>query len=306
MDINISTEFAGIRLENPLLLSSGVADLSASLMRRVVDEGAAAVITKGISVEPREGHPNPTVISNDHYVMNAVGLSNPGIDNFEEEIRRLKDEGITVIANVFGGDSEEFCFVASRMEKFGVDAIEMNVSCPNVEEEGIGSVIGKDPSLCASFTESVVNEVDVPVIVKLTPNVDDIGRIAEVVEESGASAISAINTVGPGMVIDVKSGEPVLSNKFGGVSGPAIKPIAVASVYKIRKVVDIPIIGIGGVNTGEDAVEMMMAGASAVGIGSGVYYRNINIFDKVKKEILEFMEEENIESLNEIIGAAHE
>lgn len=305
MGVDISTEVCGLKLRNPLILTSGVLDLTGSLMRRAVEGGAGAVVTKGIGPGPKKGHPNPTVIATEHFMMNAVGLSNPGVDKFKDEIDAFREmDGETpVIANIFGKNLEEFAEVAEKVSRYDVDALEVNISCPNVSKGG--ATIGIDPVESAEVTEKVIRSANLPVFVKLTPNVTDIGEIAKAVEKAGASGISAINTVGPGMVIEPRARKPVLYNKFGGVSGPGIKPIAVASVYKIRQAVDIPVIGVGGVKTGRDAVEMMMAGASAVAIGSAVYYEGIDVFEKVGNEIKKFMEKEGYNSLNEIIGAAH-
>ena len=301
----LKTELCGLALKNPLLLSSGILDLTAPLMKKVYGNGAAAVITKGVGLNERQGHPNPTVIGTDSYLLNAVGLSNPSIFKFKNEIRELKKANIPVIVNIFAENAEKFAKTALKAQEYGADAVELNVSCPNItKDEMVGQIIGKNPSLVEEITRQVKETVKIPVIVKLTPNVDDISVIAKAAEKGGADAISAINTVS-GMLINIEAKKPVLANRFGGISGPAIKPIAIASVYKIYEAVKIPIIGVGGITTGRDAIEIMMAGAAAVAIGSAVYYRGIDVFRKIENEMLQWMKENKIKSIKEIIGAAH-
>lgn len=301
----LAISLCGLSLKNPLLLSSGILDLTAPLMKRVYENGAAVIITKGLSLKERQGHPNPTVIGTDKYVMNAIGLSNPSIFKFKNEIRELKKANIPVIVNIFAENAEKFAKTALKAEEYGADAVELNVSCPNITKgEMIGQIIGKNPSLVEEITRHVKETIKIPVIVKLTPNVDDITTIAKAAESGGADAISAINAVS-GMLINIETKKPILTNLFGGVSGPAIKPVAIASVYKIYETVKIPIIGVGGITNGRDAIEMLMAGASAVAIGSAIYYRGIDVFRKIEKEMLEWMKENKVKSIKEIIGATH-
>jgi len=302
----LKTNFLGMKLKNPLMLTSGVLDLSADIMKRVYDAGAAAVISKGTGAEPKTGHPNPTILGMEHYMMNAVGLSNPGIDKFEEELKKVKEMGIPLICNIFSGDKEGFAAIAKKAESYGVDAVELNVSCPNLAPgEKAGMQIGQDPVLVEEITKHVKKNVSIPVIVKLTPNVNNIVPIAKAAEKGGADAISAINTVGPGMIINIEAGKPVLANKFGGISGPAIKPITVACVYKIYEAVKIPILGVGGVSNARDAIELMMAGASAIAIGSAVYYEGIEVFGKIAKDMEEWLKKNGYKDVKEIIGVAH-
>jgi dihydroorotate dehydrogenase (NAD+) catalytic subunit len=306
MTIELNVKLAGLKLKNPTILASGFLGVSGKLLKRVAESGAGAVTTKSIGKEPRKGHPNPTVLEFNSFVMNAVGLSNPGYQNFKEEVKIAKEGQVPVIASIFAGDPEEFAFLAKEMEDANADAIELNISCPNLKPgEKIGEVIGKNPDLSHDVVKAVKKVVNIPVITKLTPNVNDIKVIAEAVERAGTDIISAINTLGPGMVIDVETAKPVLANKFGGLSGPAIHPIAVKFVYDIYETVKVPIIGIGGVTNGKDAIEMMMAGASAVGIGSAIYYRGIDVFKKVCDEMTEFLESHGYSDLEEIKGIAH-
>jgi dihydroorotate dehydrogenase (NAD+) catalytic subunit len=306
MSIKLSIRLAGLKLKNPTILASGILGVSGKLLRRVAECGAGAVTTKSIGKEKREGFPNPTVLEFGSGIINAVGLSNPGYEEFKDEIRIAKEGNVPVIASIFAGNPEDFAFLAKEMERAKADAVELNISCPNLKPgEKLGQTIGKNPELSYEVVKAVKKAVKIPVITKLTPNVNDIKIIAKAVEEAGTDAISAINTVGPGMVIDVETGKPVLANKFGGMSGPAIHPLAVRCVYEIYETVRVPIIGIGGVTHGRDAIEMMMAGASAVGIGSAVYYRGIDVFEKVCDEMREFLESHGYSSLDEIVGLAH-
>ena len=305
--MDLSTKISGIGLKNPLVLSSGILDLTALTMKRAVKNKAGAITTKAIGSEERKGHKNPTVIANEHYMMNAMGLCNPGYENYKYEIREFKKTNIPLIANIFADTPERFAALAKNLENYGVDALELNLSCPNVsKEEKLGHIIGKDPDMVEQYVKKVKRAVRIPVIAKLTPNVNDITELAKAAEEAKADMVSAINTAGPGMEINIEAAAPVLANQFGGISGPAIKPLAVASVYKIYDTVKIPIIGIGGITTGRDAIEMIMAGASAVGIGSAIYYQGIEVFNKILKEMQDWMDKNNYSKIKDLIGIAHQ
>jgi dihydroorotate dehydrogenase (NAD+) catalytic subunit len=303
--INISTKICKTKLKNPTILASGILGVTASSLIRVAKFGAGAVTTKSIGPEKREGHKNPVVAVLDNGMLNAVGLSCPDINEAIDELGiAVKKSAVPVIASIYGRTIAEFGDVAEKISKADPDFIEANISCPNVEDE-FGMPFGCNPEIAAKVVETIKNSSKIPLIVKLTPNVPDIRIIAEAVENSGADAISAINTI-PGMLINIETGKPVLSNKTGGLSGPAIKPIAIRCVYDIYETVDIPIIGIGGIQTGRDAIEMMMAGASAVGIGTGVMNRGMGIFRDVCNEIGGFMKKNNYSRLEELIGEAHD
>ena len=305
MSTKLEVDLAGLRLKNPTILASGILGMSEKILERVAKSGAGAVTTKSIGMKPREGHPNPTVLQRDTWVMNAVGLSNPGYKKFKEEIK-LGEFQIPVIASIFAGNPEDFAFLAKEMEDAKADAIELNISCPNLKPgEKIGEVIGKDPDLSYNVVKAVKRAVKIPVITKLTPNVNDIKVIAKAVERAGTDIISAINTLGPGMIIDVETTKPVMGNKFGALSGPAVHPIAVRIVYEIYETVNVPIIGMGGITHGKDAIEMMMAGASAVGIGSAVYYRGMNVFKKVCDEMEKFLKTHRYPNVKKVVGLAH-
>ena len=305
---DLSVSLCGVRLSNPLVLASGILGTSAELLHRVARCGAGAVTSKSCGPTPREGHPNPTVLDWGHGLINAVGLSNPGAD---EEVPILRDAkarliplGVPLIASIFAETVEGFAEVARKVAEAKPDFIEVNISCPNVEAE-FGRPFAADPRDAAAVTAAVRRAVSLPVIVKLSPNVADIAAIARAVEAEGADAIAAINSLGPGMVIDLDSGRPILANRAGGVSGPAIRPIAVRCVYDISRAVRIPVIGIGGVTGGRDAAEMIMAGATAVGVGTAVYYRGPEVFGHIRDELAAFMGTHGYSSVLQMRGVAH-
>ncbi|VVB58937.1 Dihydroorotate dehydrogenase [Candidatus Anstonella stagnisolia] len=276
---------------NPLVLASGIWGTSGLLLVRAAKSGAGAVTSKSCSLQPREGHKNPTIVLLDGYVLNAVGLSNPGAKTEVEELAEAKKgclkEGVPVIASIFARSVEEFAQAAQIVMEAKPDAIELNMSCPNVGSEGrMFACVSED---AAKVVVAVKNVCSVPVFAKLTPNVTDIVEVAKAVEEAGADGIVAINTM-PGMLIDAKARRPILSNREGGLSGAALKPIALRAVYSVSREVEIPIIGTGGVMSGLDAVEMLMAGASAVGVGSAISYRK-NALGEIRDELFAFMKE---------------
>lgn len=277
-------------------------DEDAGSMKRIFDSGAGAIVTKSIGLKPNKGYSNPTVIELEHGILNAMGLPNPGIGEFSSEIKILKSLRIPLIGSIYGKNKDEFVKLTVKMEKYGADAIELNMSCPHAK--GYGLEIGSNPEIVRDITKHVKQASNIPVFVKISPNLMNIIEIAIAAEKAEADAIVAINTV-KAMKIDIELNTPVLSNKVGGYSGGAIKPIGVRCVYDIAKNVDIPIIGVGGINTGEDTIEYMMAGASAVQIGSGIYYKGIDIFKKVCKEIESWMKKHGHKNISEIIGVAH-
>lgn len=301
MASRLATEIAGLRLANPVMLASGVLGLSESSLRRVADAGAGAVVTKSVGLEPREGYLNPTVVQAECGLLNAMGLPNPGVHYFCEELRRA-ELNVPIIMSVYGFSSEDFAEVAGVAVKAGVDALELNLSCPHVEETG--AEIGHDPELVADVVERVKARVDMPIFVKLTPNVADIVGVAKAAVESGADAITAINTV-RAMAIDIETAQPVLANKIGGLSGAAIKPVAIRCVYEIYQGVDVPVIGCGGISTWRDAVEFMLAGASAVQVGTAVAFEGLEVFRSVTKGIEAYLKEKGFGRVEEIVGLTH-
>ena len=301
----LKTNFAGIKMENPTVLASGILGTGAKIMARVVKEGGAGAVTmKSIGPEERMGHANPSVIVWEHGLLNAVGLPSPGYQNMEEEWSELSARDFPLIASIYGASVEEFATVAKNVALKKPDAIEVNISCPNTKEHG--QIFGVSTEASKEVIGAVKKEIgEIPLIAKLTPQAFNIGAIAASCEEAGANAICAINTVG-GMCIDIDARKPILFNKFGGVSGPAVKPVGIKCVYQIFEAVKIPILGMGGITTGRDAIEFIQAGATTVGIGSATYYRGLDVFKKVCSEMEKWMKENKVETLEEIRGCAHE
>lgn len=299
--MNTKINFLGKIFDNPIVVASGILGVTGSCMVRNIKEGAGGVTMKSVSIEPREGHVNPTITTGNCFVINAVGLSNAGVEKSNKEIEYYKENSqAPIIASIFAGDIEEFGTLAKEISKSEPDFIEVNISCPNVKDE-FGKPFASDSKLASQITKIVKKNTKIKVIIKLSPNVESIATIAKAVEEVGADAICAVNTFN-GTMIDVRTRKFVLTNRFGGVSGPAIKPMAVKAVYDIAQAVKIPIIGTGGVTTGEDVMEMMLAGATLVGVGSAVYFEDRKIFGKMMKEVRGIMREEKIKNLYSIIG----
>jgi dihydroorotate dehydrogenase (NAD+) catalytic subunit len=298
---DISTTIGALQLKNPTMLASGIMDEDAGSMQRMIHSGAGAIVTKSIGIQPREGYPNPTVLELDYGILNAMGLPNPGIDSYSQEIKKLKNSKTPIIGSIYGATTDEFTTLAQKMEQYGANAVELNVSCPHAKKYGLE--VGCDTTLLQNIVSTVKQQVRIPVFVKISPNVTNIVEIAQAAESGNADAIVAINTV-KGMKIDIETAQPILANKTGGYSGKAIKPIGIRCVYEIAKNIDIPVIGVGGVTTGEDAIEYFMAGASAVQIGSAVYYRGPEVYTSVCNEIKTWMNKHNYKKLTEIIGAA--
>jgi len=301
MSRRLATEIAGLKLANPTMLAAGILGLTGSSLKSVVEAGAGAVVTKSLGLKPREGYPNPTVVQVDCGLLNAMGLPNPGVHHFGEEIREVKETGVPVIVSIYGFSSEEFAKVAEVAVEVGADALELNVSCPHVKETG--TEIGSNAELVAEVVKKVKNKVDKPVFVKLTPNVANIGEVAKAAVEAGADAITAINTV-RAMAIEIETTRPLLANKIGGLAGPAIKPIAVRCVYEIYREVDVPVIGCGGITDWRDAVEFMLAGASAVQIGTAVAFKGLEIFKSVTRGTEAYVRKKGFRNIKEIVGLA--
>jgi len=301
LEPDLSVEFAGIKLPNPTILASGILGVSGEMMIRVSRAGAGAVVSKSFNRKGREGYRNPSFIEVQGGFLNALGIPNPGMEEMREEVETASRQRVPVIASVFGFDAEEFAESAMMGERGGAIAVELNVSCPHVKEVGVE--IGQRPNVVAEVTQTVKSRVHVPVFVKLSPNVTDITEVARAAEGAGADAITAINTV-LGTAVDVDSGFPILGGVLGGLSGPAIHPIALRAVYQIRQAVRIPIIGVGGIEDWKGAVQMMMAGASAVQIGSAVTSKGLEVFREVTTGIGKFLEKKGYRSIQEIISTA--
>jgi len=303
MGINLKTTFCKIPFTSPLISVSGIVVEISQNIKLAQIKGIGGITTKSISIMPREGNPIPRVASFGIGIINSVGLRNPGIDQGIIDIISLKKQTKKpIIASIVGFQLYELPILAKRVAVAKPDFIELNLSCPNVDDE-IGRPIATDPLLSAIAVMEVKKVVkNIPIIAKLTPNTPDLKKVVFEVEEAGADAISAINAVGPGMIIDFKKRKPVIGNRIGGLSGPAIKPIALRCINDIYKTVKIPIIGMGGVSNGQDALEMIMAGATLVGVGVAVYKHGQQVFDKIFKEMKEICNAEGIKSLKNIRG----
>jgi len=300
---NLKVNLAGLSLENPTMLASGILGYSSQTFESIVEGGAAAVVTKSVGLKPRKGYANPTVVQANCGLINAVGLPNPGIEEFAKDIREAKMAlKMPLIVSVYGFSAKEYALVAKRAVEAGADAVELNVSCPHVKETG--AEIGQKPEVLAEVVVKVKAAIKKPVFVKLSPNVTDIADIAEAAVKAGADALTATNTV-KAMAIDVETAKPILSNRKGGLSGPAIKPVAIRCVYEIYERVKAPIIGCGGITDWRDAVEFMLAGATAVQIGTAIALKGPTVFRAVARGIKTYLKRKGFRSVTEIVGLAH-
>jgi len=295
----LNVSIGKLHFKNPLILASGILDESGETMLRIAESGAGGIVTKSIGKEPREGYENPVVYELPCGLLNAMGLPNPGIENYEDEIKIAKRGGVPIIGSIFGSNAEEFSYLAKKMESYGADAVELNLSCPHAR--GYGMEVGTDLELVEEIINAVKGEVKIPVWAKLTPNTSNIVEIAKAAEK--ADALVLINTL-RAMAIDIDAKRPVLKNVFGGLSGKAIKPIGVRAVYEVYREVEKPIIGVGGIENGRDALEYLMAGASAVEIGTALYTRGIGVFKDIAREMEEWMKENGYSNISELVGIA--
>jgi dihydroorotate dehydrogenase (NAD+) catalytic subunit len=299
----LEVKICQMKMKNPTVLAAGVLGSTASSLNWAARSGAGAVVTKSFGLEPNKGYPNPTTVEVEGGIINAIGLSNPGAETFQEELKKLEGN-VPQIASIYGSTPEEFSQIAKKVDGM-VDAFELNVSCPHAME-GCGASIGQDPDLTTQIVKSVKNSVNSPVIVKLTPNVTDIVEIAQAAETGGADALTLINSLGPGMRIDLETAKPILSNRFGGMSGPAIKPVALRCVYQVYQNVKLPIMGVGGIMDYKDVVEFLYAGASSVQIGTAVMYQGLDVFSKITSGLSKFMIGKGYQKVEEMVGLAHE
>jgi len=300
---DLSVRCAGVNLRNPFLLASGIWGESGESLAGAWRAGAGAVITKSIGSAVRTGYPNPVIETYERWgLLNAMGLPNPGIDEYPREIEVARQAGATVIGSVFGGSAEEFARLARRMAATGVVALELNLSCPHAE--GFGTEVGGTPEDVEEIVRAVAKEVSIPVIAKITPNTNDAAGLALAAERGGAAAVSAINTL-RAIAIDVHLRRPVLSHGLGGLSGAAIKPVGLACVWQIFEKVSIPIIGVGGVVNAQDALEYVMAGARAVEVGTQVTFEGIGVFGRLARELGPLLDELGFARLEEAVGVAH-
>lgn len=296
MNVNL----AGVELKNPVMTASGTFGSGTEYSEFVDLNKLGAVVTKGVANVPWPGNPTPRVTETASGMLNAIGLQNPGIDVFcERDIPFLRKYDTKIIVNVCGKSTKDYCEVVERLGNEPVDMLEINVSCPNVKEGGIA--FGQNPKALEDITKEVKKYAKQPVIMKLSPNVTDITEMAKAAEAGGADVISLINTL-TGMKIDVNSRKFALANRTGGMSGPAVHPIAVRMVYQAAQAVNIPIIGMGGVQSTEDALELILAGATAVSVGTANFTNPTATIDIING-IQDYMENNGVEDINELIGA---
>ena len=300
MDYDIPISIAGLNLKNPVIVASGILGLSQSIFDRLYNIGAGAIVSKSISLLPREGYRNPTIVSvNNMSYINAVGLANPGAESFSKEISNNIGP---LFVSLVGSDKSEFPIIAKKFNNVKILGFELNLSCPHVEK--MGMEIGDDLDLVYDIIKSIKKDTVKPLFVKVGLGKSDIIEVAKTAESAGADGITAINTL-RAMKIDIETRCPVLENKIGGLSGSAIRPLGVRCVYELSKSLRIPIIGCGGIMTYADALEYMMAGASAIQIGSLIGLKGINSIGKIVRGLRSYLEAANIIDIKEIVGIAH-
>ena len=300
VDVNLAVQIGSLKLKNPVMTASGTSGYGEEYADYVDLNKLGAIVVKGLSLKPRLGNPPPRIMETAGGMLNAVGLQNIGVEEFiNEKLPYLKNFDVAVIANIYGETYTEYSKVAEKLSSVkGVHALEVNVSCPNVKKGGLS--FGTDPKAAAEVTRRVKAETNLPVIVKLTPNVTDIAAIAAAVEKAGADAVSLINTL-TGMSVDLKTRTPHLKNITGGLSGPAIKPIALRMVWQVVQRIFIPVIGIGGIMTAEDALEFLIVGAKAVQIGTANFINPRATLDVIEG-MQNYLIENKINDINEIMG----
>ena len=302
MSPDLKVDLGGLKMQNPVAVASGTFGYGREYEDFINISKLGAVIVKGTTLTPRPGNPAPRIYETAAGMLNAIGLENPGIDVFlNNYLPYLLERKVTVIANIAGSTLEEYAHLGALLQaKSGLAAIEINISCPNVKRGGLQ--FGTDPDMVFLVVEAVKKNTDLPVIPKLSPNVTDIVAVAQAAQAGGADALSMINTL-MGMAIDIHTRRPVLGNIFGGLSGPSIKPVALRMVYQVRQVIDLPIIGGGGVMDATDALEFIMAGATAVSVGTGNFVQP-NIAAVIIEGISEYLVANDIERIGDICGAA--
>ena len=300
---DLKTTLTGLKLNNPLILASGILGVTKASLRYVAENGAGALTIKSISELPRKGHNGPNMHAYKAGFLNAVGYSNPGMKEAREEFQNLKEVGVPVIASFIGTKAADFAKVAEYLENCDFAAVELPLSCPHTP--GYGTMAGQGtPKATELITKAVRKVTKKPLFIKVSPNIQALTDVCKAAEAAGADGITAVNTLGPGMVINIEARKPMLDFKMGGVSGAALRPVAVRCVYEIAQAVKIPVIGTGGIETGRDAIEMIMAGATALGIGTAVYTRGVECFRLLADETKEWMKKNGIKSLEEIRGVA--
>lgn len=297
---DLSVKIAGVTLQNPVITASGTFGFGHEYSEFYPLSKLGGISCKGITLEERTGNPSPRIAETPSGMLNAVGLQNPGVDHFiEKDLPWLKQQGTAIIANIAGNTPEEYCAMAEKLSDSDVDLIEMNISCPNVKHGGVQ--FGTSCQSVGEITRQVRRHCTKPLMVKLSPNVADIVSIAKAAESEGADALSLINTL-TGMRIDIRTRRPIIRNNTGGLSGPAVFPVAVRMVWQVSSAVQIPIVGMGGISTWQDAVEMMMAGASAIQIGTALFsdsYAPVKIVEGLRN----YLQEQGIDSITKLTGS---
>jgi dihydroorotate dehydrogenase (NAD+) catalytic subunit len=298
---DLRVRLGGLELKNPVLTASGTFGYGEEFADLVNLERLGGIVAKGISLKPRPGNPPPRVVETACGMLNAIGLENVGVERFiDEKMVFLRQTGTTVVANILGDSVDDYSELASCLNGVeGLAAIEVNISCPNVRKGGVA--FGSQPKMAQAVTEGVRKQTSLPVIVKLSPNVTDVTEIARAVEDSGADAVSLINTL-LGMAIDSKTRRPRLANIVGGLSGPAIKPVALRMVWQVASAVRIPVIGIGGIATAEDAVEFLLAGATAIQVGTANFV-NPRAVEEIIDGLADYLQEQKMDSVLDLIGS---
>ena len=297
--MNTKVNICGVEFKNPIITASGTFGFGEEYGEYAALSEYGGFAAKGLTRLPRAGNKPPRIAETPSGILNSVGLQNPGVEYFAQHIMpSLAKEDTNVIANMSGNTIEEYCEMASILSETDVAMIEMNISCPNVKHGGLA--FGTNPDVVYELTREVKKHCKKPLIVKLSPNVTSVKDIAKAAENGGADAVSLINTL-LGMVIDIHTKRPVLANNMGGLSGPAVKPVAVRMVYEVANTVNIPVIGMGGVMSGDDVIEFMMAGASLVALGTGMFIKP-DLILSVKKDIEKYMTRYGIEDINDIVG----
>ncbi len=301
--LDLEVNIGGIRMKNPVATASGTFGFGPEYAPYIDLNLLGAIVVKGTTLEPRLGNPTPRLVETSAGILNAIGLQNPGVERFiGENLPYLAGFDVPVIVNISGDTIEDYALLAGKLSRAGgVAALEVNISCPNVKKGGMQ--FGSDPAMAAEVTRAVKQNTNLPVVVKLSPNVTSIVAVAEKVAEAGANAISLINTL-LGMAIDIKTMRPLMGNVMGGLSGPAIKPVAVRMVWQVYREVRLPIIGIGGIMTADDAIEFILAGATAVAVGTANFVNPRATMD-VLEGIEKYMVEKRVQNIYELVGAAH-
>jgi len=300
---SLQVNVAGVQMNNPTMLASGLVGETGGSLLSVAAAGAGALVTKSIGMEPRNGYGNPTLVELGDGYVNAMGLPGPGIDDFRIEMEAAKKGNVPIIGSVFASSAKDFAFLSSKMEEYGASAVELNLSCPHAH--GYGMEMGIDPEVVGAIVKECKNSVSIPVFAKLTPNTHRLVEVGRAVEKAGGDAVVAINTL-KAMAISVEFRRPVLSNRFGGLSGPAVKPVGLRCVFDLHAALEIPVIGVGGIETWRDALEYIMAGASAVQVGSAIGRRGIGVFSEITAGLERYVEQDRCGGIQGLVGVAHE